>query len=241
MEEENSSNVVEEGVINKIDKVVLPGDVIANWTEGKPFRVGPGLLQNQDKIIATKAGILRSPLPKYFWVECNQKRYTPSLEDMVIGVIKDRHGDNYKVDIGSSQLATLSILSFEAANRKNRINIKVGSLIYARVILANKDMEPELACVSARNKQEGYGELYEGYMFKSSLGLAYKLLEDDCTVLKALSKLFPFEIAAGMNGRTWVNSATKKNTIMIASAILNSEFMEENQILQMVQQLKQEN
>lgn len=91
---------------------------------------------------------------------------------MVIGIITERHGDNYKVDIGCSQVATLSILAFEGASRKNKLNIKVtlsftrklnegqnGSIIYCRVTLANKDMEPEVACVSTRNKSEGYGEL----------------------------------------------------------------------------------
>ncbi len=48
--------------------------------------------------------------------------------------------------------------------------------MYARVVLANKDMEPELACMSARNKAEGYGELTGGYMIKSSISLAYRYL-----------------------------------------------------------------
>ena len=35
---------------------------------------GPGLLQNQDNIVATKCGILRNPQPKYYWIENRQKR-----------------------------------------------------------------------------------------------------------------------------------------------------------------------
>lgn len=92
---------------------------------------------------------------------------------MVIGVVTERHGESFKVDIGGAHAATLPMLAFEGATKKNRPDLKVGSLVYARVILANKDMEPELACYSARNKAEGYGLLDDGYMFKTSLNLAY--------------------------------------------------------------------
>jgi len=99
-------------------------------------------------------------------------------------------------------------------------------------------MEPELACLSARNKAEGYGELLEGYMFKCSIGLAYKLLEDNCPILTCLGKIIPYEIAVGMNGRIWINSSSNKHTILISNAILNSEYLKTQQIQAMMQKLK---
>jgi exosome complex component RRP40 len=49
--------------------------------------------------------------------------------------------------------------------------------VYARVSLANKDMEPELDCVNpSTGKSDGYGELKEGFVIKSSLGLARRYL-----------------------------------------------------------------
>jgi exosome complex component RRP40 len=92
---------------------------------------------------------------------------------MVIGVVIDKLGDHFKVDIGAAAPATLSAMSFEGATKKNRPNLQVGSLLYARVILANKDMDPELSCMSVRSKAEGFGELYGGYMFKCTLSHAY--------------------------------------------------------------------
>ena len=92
---------------------------------------------------------------------------------MIIGIVTEKHAENFKIDLGAAQPATLSVLSFEGATKKNRPNFQVGSLVYARVILANKDMESELSCMSARNKAEGYGELIGGYMFKCSISLCY--------------------------------------------------------------------
>jgi hypothetical protein len=31
--------------------------------------------------------------------------------------------------------------------------------VYARVVVANKDMDPELLCYSSRNKSDGFGPL----------------------------------------------------------------------------------
>jgi exosome complex component RRP40 len=121
--------------------------------------------------------------------------------------------------------------------KKNKPDLKIGSLIYARVILANKDIEPEISCLSARNKAEGYGELNEGYMFKSSINLCYTLLDDDCLILKLIGKYVPYEIAVGMNGRIWVHSKSYKHTILISNAILNSEFMTPNQIHSMISKI----
>lgn len=54
-----------------------------------------------------------------------------SVEDMVVGVIKERHSENYKVDIGCASLATLSLFSFEGATKKNRPNLPVITLPFS--------------------------------------------------------------------------------------------------------------
>ena len=47
---------------------------------------------------------------------------------------------------------------------------QVGSLLYARVSLAHKDMEPELECFDAQTrKAEGFGELKGGFLVQCSL------------------------------------------------------------------------
>jgi exosome complex component RRP40 len=50
--------------------------------------------------------------------------------------------------------------------------------------------------------------------------------------------MIPYEIAVGMNGRVWINAASKKHTVLICNAILNSEFLKKNQTQSMVDKLK---
>ena len=48
--------------------------------------------------------------------------------------------------------------------------VKVGALVYARVSLAHKDMDPELECFDAQTrKAEGFGELKGGSITRCSL------------------------------------------------------------------------
>jgi exosome complex component RRP40 len=106
------------------------------------------------------------------------------------------------------------------------------------MIVANKDMEPEISCVnSASGKSEGYGPLEGGYMFKCSTGLARQCMAPECPVLNELGAAIPFEIAVGINGRIWVNSGAVDHSILLTNAIVNSEYMPENQVRVMVSEL----
>jgi exosome complex component RRP40 len=53
------------------------------------------------------------------------KRYTPSPPEPVLGIITARHAEGYRVDIGSSQSASLDGLAFEGASKRNKPNLKV--------------------------------------------------------------------------------------------------------------------
>jgi len=141
------------------------------------------------------------------------------------------------VDIGSSADAQLGALAFENATRRNRPNLNVGSLVFGRVSVFDRDMEPEISCTTASGKGGGFGELTDGYMFRCSLGLCRMLLTADCAVLADLGEKIPFEIAVGQNGRVWVNANLASHVILIMNAILLSEGRPRDQIHTLVQKL----
>ena len=51
----------------------------------------------------------------------------------MIGVVTAKAGDLFRVDIGTSQPASLSYLAFEGATKRNRPNVNVGDIVYAKV------------------------------------------------------------------------------------------------------------
>lgn len=188
-----------------VGDVVLPGDKIhinvENPDDKSNIVIGPGLRHNLDTVIATKPGVLRFREPTVYWVDGHQKRYIPARGDNIIGVVTSKAGDIFRIDIGTSEQASLSYLAFEGATKKNRPDVKVGDLIYARLLVANKDMEPELVCIDSNGRSSGYGVLRDGFMIHTSASLARKILSTQSEVLQRLGKSLPFEIAVGLNGR----------------------------------------
>ena len=81
--------------------VVLPGDDVTEQSTRatKSLKLGPGLLQRGERILATRAGMLRYRPPCTFWIESNGRRYAARAEDQVLGIVEERSGDSYKVNI----------------------------------------------------------------------------------------------------------------------------------------------
>jgi len=230
-----------------VGDVVVPGDRFAVTAKTKTGRVvlGPGLqLVAKDNaedddgkrtLDCTKAGILKFRSPNVFWVDSHQRRYIPAIGDFVIGYIMSKIGvDFFRVDIGAAQPAALSYLHFEGATKKNRPNVKVGDLIFCRVIVDDKNREPEVSCVDNFSKAAGMGLLEGGMKIQVSLNCVRKLTCKDCILMKTIGKHMPFETACGMNGRIWLKATSIKNTITICNAISNCEFMTNEQIRLMI-------
>lgn len=160
--------------------------------------------------------------------------YVPCKEDNVIGIVTGKHGEDFIVDIGGAHGAVLPMMTgFEGATKRNRPNLIVGSLVYCRVSDASKDIDPEIVCVSAHGKTEGYGELKDGHLFNCSSFLAMNLTVGKSTggssLLSMIGKVCSFELAVGMNGRIWIRSPSPRQTIILADLLLQSEAFLNNQ------------
>ncbi|XP_075067010.1 exosome complex component RRP40 [Mixophyes fleayi] len=228
-------------VKDAVGQIVLPGDVLLlpaqdadaplSLTASSPSsrtRIvsGPGLMRQGEHLQVTKCGLLRYREPAVYWVDSQQKRYVPVKGDHVIGIVTTKSGDIFKLDVGGSDQASLSFLAFEGATKKNRPNVKVGDLVYGQFIVANKDMEPELACIDSSGKANGKGVIgQDGLMFKVSLGLVRKLLTPQNEIIQELVNVFPMEMVIGMNGRIWVKAKTVQQTLIVANILEACEYL----------------
>lgn len=214
-----------------MSSVVLPGEHVP--AHHVNLRLGPGLLQHtvspsfensssSQPVVATRAGSLHHSANKSkWWVEGNSRRYVPSPQEAIIGVVTGRSGEGWRVDIGSAHPASLDGLAFEGATKRNKPNLKVGSVLYARVSLAHKDMEPELECFDAQTrKAEGFGELKGGFVTSCSLQMSRLLLDPKHFLLPLLGSRCSLEVAVGVNGKVWVNTSSIRQTITVARCIV---------------------
>ncbi|KFB45490.1 hypothetical protein ZHAS_00013425 [Anopheles sinensis] len=217
-----------------IDRTILAGDIVPEPMElmkmNKKVILGPGLRIEEDVVRASKCGQLKMKAPNTYWVDAYQKRYVPNRGELVVGVVTAKAGDIFRVDIGSSEAASLSYIAFEGATKKNRPDVNVGDIVYARLLIAHPDIEPELVCVDSHGKKGKLGVLSGGFLLSCSLNLVRKILNPKCTFLGLLAKEIAFEMAAGMNGRIWVRGKTSKETIAVGNAILALEYVPNDRI-----------
>lgn len=94
-----------------IGDVVMPGykvkeaDELAK--ENKKVILGNGLRLENESAIVSKSGLL-CKRKNIFYVDSYQKRYIPSKNDNVIGIIQSKTPEFFWVDINFSELASKS-------------------------------------------------------------------------------------------------------------------------------------
>lgn len=163
--------------------LVLPGSAIPlpePGPSGPSVTLGPGISSftsrstSEQEFAASRVGLV-SQQKNSIYISGSSKRYVPAPRDIVLGSIVARHAEGYRVDLGAGHMAGLDGQAFEGATKRSKPNLKVGTLVYARVSLASRDMEPEIECVDpSTGKADGFGELKGGLMVECSLELCRK-------------------------------------------------------------------
>lgn len=97
-----------------------------------------------------------------------------------------------------------------------------------------------MVCVDSTGKKGNLGKLSDGLMFPCSINLVRKILNEKCNLLHLLSKECQYEIAAGINGRIWINSKSNKATILLRNTILEAEYTPYNEMKNLVDKFASE-
>lgn len=218
--------------------VILPGDSV----NVKDSKIGPGFYQSSllDTPKPVKAGFLmssRKGSSSLTYLDTNAKRYIPSVRDHVLGVIVGKHVEGYRVLLQDhSQPVRLDQFAFENASKKNKPNLQLGSLVYGRVSLADRDIEPEIECFDATTgKAGGFGELKGGYILDVSLAYArFLLYEEGAQLLMKIGEKVSFEIAIGVNGKIWVNAEDILVILKISNIVQECETLKFDDCLKII-------
>ena len=217
---------------------------LSNISENNSFKLqaGPGIIQSSSDLLSLRTGRLHYlKQNSKLILESPQKRYIPLQNDLVIGIVTARLSEFFRVDIGSQSTGTLSLLTgFEGATKKNRPNWNVGSVIFARVSMAHPELDPELACFDPSGKisAEMFGLLGENesilptelskskssskypHLFRISCSYSRKLQNPNKdSLLPIIGRYFTFEIAAGANGRVFLETNNARDTAAISQLI----------------------
>ena len=233
-------------------RIVLPGEIVLEkLPDTGVIQLGSGLTvcggtgATASSIRATKAGILQqisgeSDQAEMMWVLSKQKRYSPSTNDSVIGVIRNKYPEHYEVDLNSPFYGLLPVLAFEGATKRNRPLLKTGDAVYCRVTRVDPDLPAMLSCTEASGRAGGFGPLPAkgGMVFPIGTAYARYLLESSTaqqqqeysTVLHTIGSKIAFEAAIGMNGRIWVTASSSIEVAIVGACIQACEHIAFNNL-----------
>jgi len=219
-----------------IDEPVLAGDSIA-FEEGDA--TGPGLTLLNGQMICKNSGRLRRK-KNTLWVDHVQKKYVAQIGDEVIGIVLGKMVDAFKLDIGCGEAAILNVLSFEGATKRSYPDLKIGDLVFCRVLSSDISYEYEVVCIDGKGKSNGLGPLSSNQpstVVNTSCNFSRRLLNESCPLLSGLAELYKFEICTGLNGRIYIAASSHGTLMLVANTILTSEGMTDDQITKMLRKL----
>ncbi|KAL4489871.1 hypothetical protein ABPG72_010770 [Tetrahymena utriculariae] len=230
--------------------IVLPGEQIdLSQLSGQLLIDEKSFTQTTDnQLYSNKSGVLVDTQLKYgacgLIVKAYAQKYYAEVDDYVIGVIKGRVQEYYLVDIGAQEDALLSFYGFEGATKKNRPNLRDGSLIFCKVTEANKYMKIKVDCIHPKIKKQWmtgesfFGQIKDGMVANISIEYAKSIIGQGDFVFRAFKKYIKsFETAIGSNGKVWIKTLQPQNTILILDALNKCKNMSMEQIKVYVDQL----
>lgn len=148
----------------------------------------------------------------------------PQENDIVIGTIIQKNPEFYLVDLNAESYGVLQGMEFQNATKRDRPNLPEGTLVYCRVLKAEKFTKIQLTCISLLHKKAWnsgeafFGELKGGLVKDFPIGFCRKLLLDG-HLLERLGEKFQYEVNIGYNGRIHIKSERPIDTIFIFNAL----------------------
>lgn len=175
--------------------IVVPGEIITTERKG----LGINVYMQAGKIHSTCLGIVEET-PEKASVIPLEGRYMPGFDDLVVGVVVGERMAGYSVDINSFYPAFVS-------KRDTRENLKIGSVISAKVVNVNEVNEADLGFVRV---------FYGGEVLSISPVKVPRVIGKNASMLNILKMGTASSVLVGRNGRIWAKGG---NTKLLADAI----------------------
>jgi exosome complex RNA-binding protein Rrp4 len=133
----------------------------------------------------------------------------------VVGIIDDKGGDYYRVNIFSGSISLLSRLGFEGASKRNKPELKVGDVVYCKVTLAHKHLDTELTCISSSGVKKGWssGEAVSlNYIYWKKCRITFSMY--NCICILTLSSLpYLLDIRRATGGTDSARTSTSSQNV----------------------------
>jgi len=193
--EENDSYPQEEEV-EKIRKIVIPGEVIVS---GEDFLPGDNVRREGDDILSNKFG-LSEQIGRVVKVIPLSGAYVPRRNNVVLGRIVDILHNGWLVDIDCPSNGFLPIAESPRFIKQSEMDqyLDIGDVVAAK-IWSIKGRGIDLAM-----KGKGLGKLEGGFMFKINASKVPRVIGREGSMINLIKDNTGCNITVGQNGWIWL-------------------------------------
>ncbi len=211
----------------KIGGTALPGDTV-DLVELDKTRVGRGLAFNRvtKEVFSTTAGIVSyNGVSQALGIRSSSTRYTPRVNDVVIGVVSQRTSEFYKLDIKALDTAIIGKLATNKATKQNPLQLENGDVVFARVTHTDSDLEPLVTMKDGTSRADSaFSVLSGGYLIDIPDRAVQFLLSTDPVEMEQAravrDAMVGHELTVGHNGRAYIRAKDAADTVKVARAYL---------------------
>ena len=204
-------------LIVKEKEIVIPGQELA---EGLDYLPSSGSFREGNKIISCYLG-LASVNERFIKVIPLTGKYTPRVNDTVIGRVTDIGFYGWTLDIGCAHHAVLSIRETADFIEKNDDLTKYydyGDLVVAKVVKVTKQKSIDLS-----TKGPGLRKLNSGKIIEVTPSKVPRMIGKQGSMISMIKEKTGCNILIGQNGRVWVKGESTDKEIQVTKIILKIE------------------
>mmetsp|Transcript_5965 Transcript_5965/g.19383 ORF Transcript_5965/g.19383 Transcript_5965/m.19383 type:complete len:362 (+) Transcript_5965:165-1250(+) len=182
--------------------VVLPGEGVSGSASGGSSIRGHGSYTSSGRLRASVAGCVER-VDKVVTVRGVGGRYVGEVGDLVVGVVREVGHKSWKVDIGATRLATLTLSGVHLPNDAQRIRTRQDALAMRELFDVDDVLVAEVRAVKGdgtthlQTRANRYGRLANGALVKVRASLVRRLPAHFATVKNV-------DVALGNNGFVWL-------------------------------------
>jgi exosome complex component RRP4 len=198
--------------------LVIPGEVLASGN----YISGSNTVKEGEEILATKVG-LADIASNRISVVALEGCYIPSVDDTVVGRVRDIGLSGWDVDIDAPYHAMLPV-SEAVDRRKEHVRrdlsniLSVGDMIISKIIAFDRTRDPLLTI-----RGQGLGRITSGRIIKISSSKVPRLIGRKGSMISMIKKETESQIIVGQNGRILVSSKSPPKEQVAIAAIYKIE------------------
>lgn len=197
--------------------VVVPGEELAI---GMDYLPGINSFRKDDKIISTKLGLVKVD-KRLIKVIPLTGRYLPKVNDTLIGRVKEIGFYGWSVDIGSANLANLSIR--EATEFIDRGEDLTKFYDYNDLIIAKVTKVVRNKVIDLSMKGPGLRKIQGGKIIEVTPSKVPRIIGRQGSMINLVKEKTDCSISVGQNGKVWIKGDSVEKELLATKAILMVE------------------